>query len=52
LLGARLTLVGVRLEITQSIVGLFLAVRQNATHPSLAAQLQSLLNERLAELPP
>jgi hypothetical protein len=51
LLGARLTLVGVRSEITQIIVGLFLAVRQNATHASPAAQLQSLLNERPAELP-
>jgi anti-anti-sigma regulatory factor len=46
LLGARLTLVGVRPEITQIIVGLFLALCQNATHPSLATQLQSLLKER------
>jgi hypothetical protein len=38
--------VGVRPEIIQSIVGLGIDLRQNATHPSLAAQLQSLMNQR------
>ncbi len=46
LLGARVTLVGVRPEIAQSIVGLGLDLQHLATQPSLAAALQSLLRER------
>jgi DNA-binding LacI/PurR family transcriptional regulator/anti-anti-sigma regulatory factor len=46
LLGARVTLVGVRPEIAQSIVGLDIDLRYLATQPSLAAALQSLLRER------
>jgi anti-anti-sigma regulatory factor len=46
LLGARVTLVGVRPEIAQSIVGLGLDLQHLATQPSLAAALQALLRER------
>jgi DNA-binding LacI/PurR family transcriptional regulator/anti-anti-sigma regulatory factor len=46
LLGARVTLVGVRPEIAQSIVGLGIDLRHLATKPSLAAAVQSLLRER------
>jgi anti-anti-sigma regulatory factor len=46
LLGARVTLVGVRPEIAQSIVGLGIELRHLASKPSLAAALQSLLKER------
>jgi DNA-binding LacI/PurR family transcriptional regulator/anti-anti-sigma regulatory factor len=46
LLGARVTLVGVRPEIAQSIVGLGLDLQHLASQPSLAAALQSLLQRR------
>jgi DNA-binding LacI/PurR family transcriptional regulator/anti-anti-sigma regulatory factor len=46
LLGARVTLVGVRPEIAQSIIGLGLDLQHLASQPSLAAALQSLLRER------
>jgi len=42
LLGARVTLVGVRPEIAQSIVGLGIDLRTIATQPTLAAALQAL----------
>jgi anti-anti-sigma regulatory factor len=46
LLGARVTLVGVRPEIAQSIVGLGIDLQHLASQPSLAAALQSLLRGR------
>jgi DNA-binding LacI/PurR family transcriptional regulator/anti-anti-sigma regulatory factor len=46
LLGARVTLVGVRPEIAQSIIGLGIDLRHLATQPSLAAALKSLLRAR------
>jgi DNA-binding LacI/PurR family transcriptional regulator/anti-anti-sigma regulatory factor len=46
LLGARVTLVGVRPEIAQSIVGLGIDLEHLASQPSLASALQSLLRER------
>jgi anti-anti-sigma regulatory factor len=46
LLGARVTLVGVRPEIAQSIIGLGIDLQHLASQPSLAAALQSLLRRR------
>jgi DNA-binding LacI/PurR family transcriptional regulator/anti-anti-sigma regulatory factor len=46
LLGAHVTLVGVRPEIAQSIVGLGIDLQHLASQPSLAAALQSLLRGR------
>jgi DNA-binding LacI/PurR family transcriptional regulator/anti-anti-sigma regulatory factor len=43
LLGARVTLVGVRPEIAQSVVGLGVDLRMFETRPTLAAALQALL---------
>jgi anti-anti-sigma regulatory factor len=53
LLGARVTPVGVRPEIAQSIIGLGIDLRHLATQPSLAAALKALLKEReRSALPP
>jgi anti-anti-sigma regulatory factor len=46
LLGARVSLVGVRPEIAQSIVGLGIELPQLAAQPTLAAALRTLLQER------
>jgi rsbT co-antagonist protein RsbR len=46
LLGARSTLVGVRPEIAQSIVGLGIDLNAIETHATLAAALNALLRAR------
>jgi anti-anti-sigma regulatory factor len=52
LLGARVTLVGVRPEIAQSIIGLGIDLHHLATQPTLAAALKSLLNDRRRTIQP
>jgi DNA-binding LacI/PurR family transcriptional regulator/anti-anti-sigma regulatory factor len=52
LLGARVTLVGVRPEIAQSIIGLGIDLHHLATQPTLAAALKSLLNDRRRSVQP